>query len=82
MSTGGDMSTSGDMSTGGLVSGFLDNAQISSFIGCPTYGDVDNEYLGLLLPKYAREKLQLCLIAAQGPFKTMSDQTHTARRFI
>ena len=45
------------MSTGGLVSGFLDNDQISSFIGCPTYGDVDSEYLGLLLPKYAQGKV-------------------------
>ena len=73
------------MSTGGLVSGSLDSAQISSFIGCPTYGDVDIKYLGLLLPKYAQGKLQLCLMAAPGPLKTTSicyDQTHTARRFI
>ena len=57
MSTNGEMSTSGHMSTGGLVSGFLDNAQISSFIGFPTYGDVDNEYLRLLLPKYAQGRV-------------------------
>ena len=28
--------------------------QISSFIGFPPYGDVDDKYLGLLLPKYAQ----------------------------
>ena len=52
------------MSTGGLVSCFLDNAQISSFIGCPTYGNVDNEYIGLLLPKYAQGKVTVVVHVA------------------
>ena len=64
------------MSTGGLVSGFLDNAQISSLIGCPTYGDVDNEYLGLLLPQYPQGKVT---VVFDGYARSIKNHEHQLR---
>ena len=50
--------------------------QISSFIGCPTYGDVDNEYLGLLLPNYAQGKVTVVL---DGYARSIKDHEHQLR---
>ena len=59
-----------------IIDGGWLHHQISSFIGCPTYGDVDNEYLGLLLPKYAQGKVT---VVFDGYARSIKNHEHELR---